>query len=770
MRMSPLGFRSSVAALGLSASLLAGCGGGHGSAGLPSVPGGGSGAGTSSVQAVTATFHFSFPKPTTSGTARAAAGVRGSAGVRTPKYLSSATKSVSLQVTDTKNAQTNADIYANVPAALKNVQSANFSNLTGTPTTPGQCGTDPNNAGNYECTVAFQMPVGIDTVTIKSWDANGATGNVLSQQEPSFTVVQGVSNTFSATLDANVNAMVVTATSGFCAGSFAVAASGTVGSVGTSTVNFNVSTTDADGKTIVAPGLPKISINGSSAASQTIDSGTITATINQASQTFSLAAASGTANGSVTVSIAPPNGGDGLSYSNSLMFTFQSGPAPGSGFLALIEQTNTTPGNAAGQVDLLTLNGWPNPTGFTNYSPATLTPTASKDVDNPQDMVFDTNGDLMIANGGAGSPDFGNFACIPAGAITAGASANATVITSTHLDDPASIAFGTDTSVAIASDAPYNGTTDDLDEFILSGTYAEASAARQVADSSFSGLSALNVVALPGTGANPAGSYAVSISNGSNPPTSNPLNQNPGGETPSTSEVVFKHPDGSTATLNDSDNTLGDAVIAYSPSTGHLITASGIANNNNNTATGTTAYLDAWNTTSGTQTSPVWSYVMVSAGTTPASSWFSPFRVAVSSSGYIAVGGEDQNGAMQVQVYNDGASAPTLQGAPIPFDGTTTSGGSTYAFDSSAGANGYVIFVNSLKFLTSTKLLIGLQTYDGTWQGFYIYDVSSLTVPAGGSQPCNPCYDQFGNAFGAGPTFVAFHHTTNHPLAAAFKP
>jgi hypothetical protein len=452
------------------------------------------------------------------------------------------------------------------------------------------------------------------------------------------------------------------------------------------------------------------------------------------------------------------------------MFTFQSGPAPGSGFLALIEQTNTTPGHAAGQVDLLTLNGWPNPTGFTNYSPSTLTPTASGDVDNPQDMVFDTNGDLMIANGGAGNPDFGNFACIPAGAITAGASANATVITSTKLDDPASIAFGTDTSVAIADDAPYNGTTDDLDEFILSGTYAEASTTRQVADSSFSGLSALGVLALPTSGANPAGSYAVSIGNGSNPPTSNPLNQNPGGESPSTSEVVFKHPDGSTVTLNDSDNTLGLADIAYDPSTGYLITASGVANNNNNTATGTTSYLDAWHTTSGSQTSPVWSYVMISAGTTPASSWFSPNHVAASSAGYIAVSGEDQNGAMFVQVYNDGPSAPTLQGAPIPFDGTTTSGGSTYAFDSGAGANGYEIFVNSLKFLTSTKLLIGVQTYDTTWQGFYIYDVSNLTTPAGGGQPCSPCYDQFGNAFGAGPTYVAFHHTTNHPLASAFKP
>ena len=562
------------------------------------------------------------------------------------------------------------------------------------------------------------MPVGIDSVTIKSWDANGATGNILSQQETSFTVVQGVTNAFSVSLDANVNAMAVTATSGFCAGSFTVASSETVGSVGTQAINFSIKTTDADGKTIVAPGLPTISINGSSAPSQNIDSNTIAATINQSTQTFSLAANSGTANGSVTVSIAPPNAGDGLTYNNSLTFTFQSGPAPGSGFLALIEQTNTTPGHAAGQVDLLTLTGWPNPTGFGTFSPSTLTPTSSGDVDNPQDMVFDTNGDLMIANGGAGSPDFGNFACIPAGAITAGASANATVITSTsdtHLDDPASIAFGTDNSVGIADDAPPNGTTDLLDEFVLSGTYTEASSTRQVADTSFSGLGALGVIALPTSAANPAGSYAVSIGNGSNPPASNPLNQSPGGEPPSTSEVVFKHPDGSTATLNDSDNTLGLADIAYDPSTGYLITASGIGNNNNNTATGTTSYLDAWNTTSGSQTSPVWSYVMISANTTPASSYFSPNHVAVSlctptCTGYIAVSGGDMNGAAFVQVYKDGAGGPTVQGAPIPFNDTNAAG-TTYVFNPSSGAQGYNMSVKSLKFLTSTKLLIGLQTY-----------------------------------------------------------
>ncbi|HZO92292.1 MAG TPA: hypothetical protein VFB22_00865 [Candidatus Baltobacteraceae bacterium] len=743
----------------LAASSLAACSGSHGSLPAP-VP-----IQTPVSQAkytgpmVAATFTITIPPPKKKGTSNAT-------GTRRPQYVSPSTKKLVFTLNSTTNGLTAAQI-----------SSINSTDL-GAKAVTVPSSTCVASGANYVCTLSILLPPGSDNLTIAAEDASS---NVLSEQTQTFPVTAGKANNLSVTLDANVSTMAVNVSSGYCAGTFSVAANQTVAGAGTTAVTFDVAVTDPDSNTIPGsvPGEPviEVSVNGSANITTAGTSNGVAVAVNQSQQSFTLAATNGTVTTTEPITLTVThNSGDGLSFTETLAFTFQSGPTPGSGFLALVEQTNSTPGHAAGQVDLLTLNGWPDPTGFTNYSPSTLTPTASGDVDNPQDMVFDTNGDLMIANGGAGSPDFGNFACIPAGAITAGASADATVITSTHLDDPASIAFGTDSSVGIADDAPPNGSADLLDEFVLSGTYTEASSTRQVTDNNYSGLGALGVITLPTSAQNPAGSYAVSIGNGSNPPTSNPLNQNPGGEPPSTSEVVFKHPDGSTATLNDSDNTLGLADIAYDSSTGYLITASGIANNNNNTATGTTAYLDAWRTTSGSQTSPVWSYVMVSAGTTPASSWFSPNHVAVSSTGYIAVSGEDQNGAMFVQVYNDGASAPTLQGAPIPFDGTTTSGGSTYAFDPGAGANGYEVFVNSLKFLTSHKLLIGVQTYDGTYQGFYIYDVSNLNVPGsagyptGTGQPCSPCYDQFGNAFGAGPTFVAFHKTTNHPLASAFKP
>ncbi len=85
-------------------------------------------------------------------------------------------------------------------------------------------------------------------------------------------------------------------------------------------------------------------------------------------------------------------------------------------------------------------------------------------------------------------------------------------------------------------------------------------------------------------------------------------------------------------------------------------------------------------------------------------------------------------------------------------------------------------FITSLRFITSHKLLIGFQTDKTALQGFYLYDVTSLNTPGSpgqpvtASQPCNPCYDLNGNAFGAGPAQLGFFHTTNHPLGAAFHP
>ena len=443
--------------------------------------------------------------------------------------------------------------------------------------------------------------------------------------------------------------------------------------------------------------------------------------------------------------------------------------------MALVEQTNAGT-SSSGQIDLLTANNATNPTSFSAYSHSTLARngTTPSDIDNPQSMIFDANGDLLIANGGAGNPDYGNFSCIPAGSVAAGASTNATILqaATANLNDPNQLALGTDNSVALTSGSEGMISTsqpDPLNEFVLNPTYTLAPASRSI---TANGFGAVNVIALPASGANPSGTYAVSLSNGANPPQGGPTSENPTSEnTPGNqSEILIKYPSGATsAVISDNNTTLAEPDIAYDASTGYIVAASGAANNNSASATGTTAYL---NTYSATTYAKISSQVIRSNGDTPVSSDFGPNVIAVSSSGYIAVAGVTESGNEIVQVWKDvSGGTPTIYGAPIPLDGTTTPGGSTVAFDPADGSNAE-IFVPSLRFLSPTKLLIAVRTGpNGTAdQGFYLYDVSTLSTPqTQPGQPCSGgCYNDQGAQYGAGPTYVTRYLTSNHPLVSAY--
>lgn len=746
--------RSSLAALAVSASLLASCG--HGSSGSgPVVPSGGGGGGTNiaSVGSATATFAFSFPKPTTSSAKRA------SLGTRAPKYLSSATKSVTIQVTDTQSAAAgNADIYANVPAALKLVQVANFANLTGNPDTPGQCGTDPNNAGNYKCTATFQMPIGIDTTAITSWDTNGGTGNILSKQVASLTVVQGVTNSFGVSLDANAASMTIGATSGFCSGSFNVAASQNVGTVGTSAVTFTVTYKDLAGKTIVAPGLPTIKVNGSST------SGTITGTggnvnfsITQAAQSYTLAATTSATTAAITVTATPPNAGDGLSFSKTLSYTFSSGPAPPASFLAVVEQPNS----GSGQINLYTVTLGASDS-FTPYTTATLAAEpppgpANSDVDYPQDLLFDANGDLLIANGGSGNPDFGNFACVPAGSIATGAN-NATIIT-TGMDDPAFLALNSDNSVAVGNNTA--NAVPLVEDFLLSGTYTPAPNADDVFESSYSGtVGDTSVISLPVIGPNPAGSYASAITDGATSPTN--------------TRIVVTRP--GMSTLNITNGNLADPVLAYDPANHQIVAGDG------NTPGGIAAnafYISFFDATTDSST-PVQQFVFdedacyaggstpyagcpPNTNSTPGNSDMKLSLISASSSGYIAIGGITASGLPEVWVLDNTSGSRKLVFGPIPYDATTTSGGATFVYGSNA-------IVTAIRWLTGTKLLVSLESTNNTArQGLYTYDVTQSGSDCNNSG--NPCYDFNGTAFPNGPKQTGFLNlTSKSPLSAAYKP
>jgi hypothetical protein len=730
------------AALLASLAIVAGCG--HGGATTASSPlpptGGNGGTGTSSVGSVTATFAFSFPKPTSSA-------ARKSLGTRAPKYLSSATKSISLQVTDTKSAAAgNADIYANVPAALKAVQTVNFANLTGDPNTVGQCGTDPSNAGNYKCTAAFQMPIGIDATAIKSWDANGGTGNVLSAQVATLTTVQGVANSFGVSLDANANSIAITGSGNCAVGT--VASGTTFGSVGTSPVTFNVAYTDPAGKTIVPPGLPLLQIEDNTSTyrstSGTINGtgGTVSFTINQSTQSFTLTPSnSSVTNATVNIRGVPPNGVDGLSYSETTNFKFSTGiAAPSHNFLAVIEEANP------GQINFFNVAA--NQSSLSTYTTApTLAVTNSTnenkpDVNDPLSLAWDGNGDLLVGNSNSGSGNGGDLACIPAGAIATGIASSTT--TSGDVTVPDGIAYDQSSgNVAVADGAPTG--TDELSEFVLSGDYVESSHNLPTV----AGTGAEGVVDVsPGTSLS-AGTFAVAITDGGE------LDHAHGSGT--TSEIVIYSPNGNSTTITSASSSSTYAIdipeaIAWDQTHQQLLIANGSIWHKQ---------MSVWNI-GGSGNSPTFSLAKVV--TIPSKQFF----IGSWPDGHFAIEYNSPIGSGEelVQAYlnNAGTTAPTAIGGPIPYNSADTStdacNGTGYLYGPNAG-------VESINWLSSTKLLIALSDSapNASQNGLYIYDTSTLTVPAG--------YDDVNCAtYAAAPTQDSFTVLSEEPAAngVAFLP
>ena len=125
----------------------------------------------------------------------------------------------------------------------------------------------------------IKLPPGTDNITISAYDTAGGTGNVLSQQIATFTVVAAAVNSFNIVLDAQLT----TPSGSLIVNGSQPCQNGTVGTtfgtVGTSAVTFNVAYTDAAGKTIPTGvvGQPKLQIQDNTATYQSA-SGTINAT------------------------------------------------------------------------------------------------------------------------------------------------------------------------------------------------------------------------------------------------------------------------------------------------------------------------------------------------------------------------------------------------------------------------------------------------------------------------------------------------------------
>jgi hypothetical protein len=713
----------------VAAVSLASCGGGsHGSASLPpAAPIATTAPAPYTGPLADATFTITIPGPKT-----------GSAKLRRPSYVSSATKSIKFFI----NSSTL------ISGATLTAYNARPQNHFDTGTLPNAtCPVSGVNPGDFICTFKLQLPPGTDQTVVTAYDNTGGTGNILSQQTQNLTVVVAAANSFSMVLDANITtpsgSMTVNGNGSCQTGPVGAA----FGSVGTSPISFTVAYTDAQNKTIVAPGLPKLQIQGNDAAyhpdSGTINGtgGTVGFTINQATQSFTLTPSnSSTTNASVNVKAVQADsnvgsGGpaDGLAFAKTKTFAFSTGPAPPAhNFLAAVEQLTL----ASGQVDLYNVSLGGNTPGsdtFSAFSPATLAVTAStneagvNDVDNPQDLRWDTTGDLLIANGGGAPGDNGNVACVPLGAIATGANSATTV--STNAFDPISLGYDSRNGTLAVANQPVSAPKQ-LAEYVLSGNYTAST--NNLTAPGFGSLG--GVTEMPSLA---AGTFAITLTTGAE---EDPAHAG----TTGTNKVAIFSPTGVETDISDDTSFSIDAPwgIAWDNADSQLV----IANNS------VFHKLLSFYSVSGTPA------LQKTVNTT-----FKNTLTAASPDGHVAVAWVKQFGYMQVQIYanHPGATAPTPVFGPIPYNGTTTSCGSTYIY-----GNGTTI-VNALRWLSNTKLLVAVQSNNaGTptaLNGFYVYDITNSAVPAG--------FDDITcSAFAAAPVNTGFVHVNNKPLSAAFKP
>ena len=733
-------FSSALASV-IAASLLAACGGGGSHSALPpSAPVSSTAPTPYNGPLANATFKITIPGP------------QNSAFKRRPAYVSSGTKSVKFTI-NTASALTSGQITSyNALSSFNHFDTGTLPNAT--------C---PASGSDFVCTVPIKLPPGSDNITIGAYDNTGGTGNILSQQISTFTVVAGGSptttNSFNIVLDANIttpNGSLTVNGSGACQNG---PVGTTYGAVGTTAVPFTVAYTDAAGKTIPSGvvGQPKLQIEDNTStyqsASGTINAtgGTVAFSINQATQTYTLTPSTvPISNATINVRAIAPNStgsSDGLTYNgaeSTKTYTFAAGVAPPShNFLAVVEQT----GASTGQVDLFNVNA-ADQSSLSAFSPATLAVTNSTnenkpDVDNPLSLEWDANGDLLIGNADDGGTNHGNMACVPAGAISTGANTSTTV--SQNVTVPEAIAYDSrDNSVALA-DNPV-GATYQISEYLLTGNYTAAPPPRDLAVAGVGDNWVVNITA-PGLS---NGTYAAALTDGGE------VDSAHGG--PHTSKIAIFSPNGT-----ETDIVCGGTVTAQCPTTYAIDNPTSLA----------------WDATANQLIIANGSifhkqmaiYTIGGAGNTPTAVQANviavpskQFVVATSADGHIALQYNSPSGSGDplVQVYNTAANLRATVGGPIPYNNTTDAGTcANYVFGNGGGAT-----VNSLTWLSNSKIMIGIKDTDAghtNENGMHIYDITNLTTPTGYD-------DKTCSAYSPAPTQTSLTTLAQNPRYAAFKP
>ncbi|MBV8644798.1 MAG: hypothetical protein JO225_12915, partial [Candidatus Eremiobacteraeota bacterium] len=336
------------------------------------------------------------------------------------------------------------------------------------------------------------------------------------------------------------------------------------------------------------------------------------------------------------------------------------------------------------------------------------------------------------------SPDLGNFACVPAGAISTGANA-ATVLTN-GLDDPLGVAFGADNSVDLDNGAL---TTDDDVEFVLSGTYTAAAASRDTARTG--NYASTGVTAIPTSTQNPAGTYAEGLEDSSAGPSS---------------KVVIIHPDGSTQTITDP--VIAHPEVAYDASNGQLV----IISDGRALATPdfTKSNIQFWSITGATPTKVKQIAITDDANgaTVPADGLG---NLAVSADGHVAAILLDANGFAELNVYDNVSTSRAKIQSTLDYGAADCATLTNFTY---GGTTVSANVGNKLIWLSNTKLMVELYsqaTHVATGSnGLYIYDITQTQAQSG-------CDSGSGGTDG-GTTIkqTGFRNLSNAPLAAGFKP
>jgi sugar lactone lactonase YvrE len=366
-------FVSCRAAAFVVASLLAGCGGGSGgSSGVPSAV-------AQPAAHASGAVRFTIAVPKATGTASSAR--------RTPRYVSPATTSMTV------------NIVTNPGGASVVSQTVSLT------TTSNGCS---STLASTLCTLSFSLIPGSYDASISTADA-GST--VLSQgQLVDFTIAQGQTNTVSLTLSGIPTALII--------GSSTLAVHGTQSTgftlYGTALQPLVVEALDADGNVIVGPGSPTFTVASVSGSGFTITNPTTTSPnqvnltppgTNGTPEVFSLTAAYGDGTCSLAGAVCSAT----FSVKNHVQTLFVANRSndnvmeyapPYTGAPTTISNGVVVPNalamDTAGDLFVSSRGG-----GVTEYaSPYTGTPTTTiaSGINTPDALIFDAAGDLFVAN------------------------------------------------------------------------------------------------------------------------------------------------------------------------------------------------------------------------------------------------------------------------------------------------------------------------------------------------------------------------------------